>query len=933
MSNTAADRHQQWLQDIASRLGKNARKVARRLCVTDEDIENIDSTHKDNSEEAAYQMLRKWHQNYRGNNPIDTLYEALVDCELKGIADTYLLRRVHGVIHRKRCNIAKTVGNFVTTEDMNKCKKHLENENSIVLTGLSGSGKTEIAKRYWEDNRQKYECGWFIHSETEENIRNALAKCSRRFQHVDPDVTLLLEDICEEMKRESDRKFFIIFDDVSSATQKIIQKHFDTRLADNITVIITTQTVQHGNENSLKIEGFSQEEMLELLRELETETLSSKVKLWNEMGRLPCALVCAVYDINKQKTTIEQYLKAVNDVDTNPMIEQRTLNALGSDYNTRGFVKAHVQSVKSMMKEIEEEFNEDKVHVARGLCLVFKSMAYMNSNAIPVFFLVNLLSMILDQPTPLPEEKLEQYINQLIDKMQNRWFVTIFKEDSDRYLDSHDLVKLATRMQVDVDSRNEPLEKLFKALLSCFAKDTGFMAYFKTNAALLPHVEEALDRVEQLRHDDPTKMQRPYLTLMEIGLSDVLGNVYAKTEREEQSEKKLERAVDLFFRLIDANDKCLQSGSDFEAIAQDFYQKLQKLVTQNEDVNVLSNFVVGLVLNKTDVEQLRRIAGDIKFPERGSQFLVDVDTYHTLVEHGVALPEKQLKRMYLPELFASVLHEYGRLYLKNAEKYENIKDIKRIKKFKSAIKLSHAICQVITENTKVHVLHTILTKRNALLHGYSEDADDDGKAKLPEHRLIDLYKGKEKYEELLKEAVDKTWFQHGIMKLGKDDPHHSCKCRRKLLYICMKLLNLEVDQLKLEEIESYGIECVDRLKKDMASQEETMMLERGADYLFVCAEFNLARHAFKDAIDDYRDAIQRYKNSAIPTWKKYFKAVKGMINATHCWKETCKPEDPEDVSKAVQLAKEEAEKFKLSSPNNYDDSINKCLKDFGMNLN
>ncbi|CAH1802352.1 unnamed protein product [Owenia fusiformis] len=756
--------HQKWLQDIAGHLGKNARKVARRLGVTDEDIENIDSNHKDNSEEAAYQMLRKWYQNYRGKNPIPELYEALVECELKGIADRFLPNSTgHGSIHRKRCNIAKTVGNFITTEDMKKCKKHLENENSIVLTGLSGSGKTEIAKRYWEDNRQKYECGWLIHSGTEENIRNALAKCSRRFQRVDPDVTLLLEDICEEMKRESDRKFFIIFDDVSPATQKIIQEHFDTRLADNITVIITTQTVQHGNENSLKIEGFSQEEMLELLRELETET-RSKVKLWNEMGRLPCALVCAEYDINKQKTTIEQYLKAVNDVDINPMIEQRTQNALGSDYNKRGFVKAHVQSVRSMMKEIEEEFSDDKVHVARGLCLVFKSMAYMNSNAIPVSFLVNLLSLILDQKTPLPEEKLEQYINQLIDKMQIRWFVTIFKEDSDRFLDSHDLVKLATRMQIDVDSRNEPLEKLFKALLSCFAKDTGFMAYFKTNAALLPHVEEALDRVEQLRHDDPTEMQRPYLSLMEIGLLDVLGNVYAKTEREEQSEKKLERAVDLFFELIDENDISVQSESDIVATAQDIYRKLHNLVTQNEDVNVLSNFVVGLVLNKTDVEQLRRIAGDIKFPERGSQFLVDVNTYHKLVKHGVALPEEELKRMYLPELFASVLYEYGRLYLKNADKFKNIKDEKRIKKIKSAINLSHAVCQVITEKTDVHVLHTILTKRNILLHVYSEDLDDDGNAKQPLRKLNDLYKGKKKYEELLEEAVDRKWFQHGIMK-------------------------------------------------------------------------------------------------------------------------------------------------------------------------
>ncbi|CAH1797024.1 unnamed protein product [Owenia fusiformis] len=904
-----------WLEPVAHSIVKHIFKVGRKLGISDEDMDILKDDHQGNSEEMTYRILRKWHKSYEGRNPKVALHDALVECGLNDIADKHLGQKTIGL----RSNITENVCNFMPTEDCRKCREHLESSNILVLTGLSGSGKTEIAKHYWAKHKKEYEVGWTVHSRTEHDLYNGL-KLFHRFRPVDSHLSVMLGEMNEEMKRDTTKKFLIIFDDVTEETQSTIQQHFNP--ADNIKVIITTELRLYNFNQSdiLEVGGFTKKEMSKFLDDLDG-SFTQKVQLWTEMGHLPCAIACAVYDIRQQKTTIDKYLKEVNDVDTNTFVEQRTQRALGPDYKSRGFVKAHIMSVRNMIQELREENGPLTKEDVNGLCLVLKAIAYMDSKAIPVFLLEILLLIILN---PRKESRISSCINQLLDKMLNRCWIGVFCEEKDkpRLLDIHELVQLAERSMTDDDddSRLKTLEYLLKALLCYFTKDTGYMKFHKKNLLLLPHVEKAIDRVNDLRLeselDDPVAEQVS-LTLLEIDLLDRLGHAYSKTGQLEQAEERLIRAVDLFAAILETTkDEILQTREELplDSYAEMVYHKLK-------DHNI-GNPVIGTVLNDTDIEQMKLEVGEREFPNLGSHNQVTKGAYKKLVDLNLALPEGQLKQIYVTELMSSTLYAYGRLYYYHREKFHQKKNRQQARCLIAALRLAHALGNVIAKDTGVHVLHTILTKRSGLLYLHSEDLDENGEKKSAEAALSHLYEGKKEYKTLLQyEVSDVQWFQRGILKVTKNDPHHGSICREKFLFICKRILDIETDASKRSEVERDGKSCLRALKRNIENQEHgELTLQRGGDYLLICAEFNVAVKQWQYAIMDYKESVHRYKEALTIPWKKYARAITGMMKVGRDWF-TDDPDEPSAIG-VVNYTRQEAAVFVERAPQPFKNAIN-----------
>ncbi|CAH1797026.1 unnamed protein product [Owenia fusiformis] len=786
----------------------------------------------------------------------------------------------------------------------------------LARTGLSGSGKTEIAKRYWAENKQKFEVGWTVHSRTEHDLYNGL-KLFQRFRPVDSQLSVMLGEMNEEMKQDIKKEYFIIFDDVTKETQFIIQQNFPS--ANNIKVIITTELRLYNFKSSdiLEVGGFTKKEMSEFLDDL-NETSSQKVKLWTEMGHLPCALACAVYDIKKQKTTIEKYLEEVNNVDTNPFVEERTQKALGPDYKSRGFVKAHIMSVRNMMDELRLQNKEGpfKKEDVNGLCLVLKAIAYMDSKAIPVFLLEILLLIIIN---PRKETRIPSCINQLIDKMSNRCWIGVFCEEKDkpRLLDIHELVQLAARSMKDNDddSRLKPLENLLKALLCYFTKDTGFMKFHKKNLLLLPHVEKAIDRVNDLRVESELEnpvLEQISLTFLEIDLLDRLGHAYSKTGQLELAEERLSRAVDLFVTILETTKDDLldtREALPLDSYAAMVYDKLKYF-------NIASP-VIGTVLNDTDIEQMKLEVGEREFPNLGSHNQVTKDAYKKLVSLNLAIPEEQFKQIYVTELMSSTLYAYGRLYYYHREKFHQEKNRQQARCLIAALRLAHALGKAIAKGTDINVLHTVLTQRSGLLYLHSEYLDEGGEEKTPQVALGHLYDGKKEYERLLEETSNKRWFQRGILKLMQNDPHHGSICREKLLFICKRILDIETNSSKRSEVEKDGIMCLGALKRNIKNQEHgELKLQRGGDYLLICAEFNVAIKEWQSAINDFTEA----EALTIP-WKKYARAISGMMKTAHDWLKV-NPGDPV-ASGNFDYARQEVRVFVEKAPQPFKDTIKK----------
>ena len=65
-------------QDVADRIVKDWKRVARRLCVDEKEIERIESNEKyDDAREKPYQMLLYWMESKSESATVDRLCQAL----------------------------------------------------------------------------------------------------------------------------------------------------------------------------------------------------------------------------------------------------------------------------------------------------------------------------------------------------------------------------------------------------------------------------------------------------------------------------------------------------------------------------------------------------------------------------------------------------------------------------------------------------------------------------------------------------------------------------------------------------------------------------------------------------------------------------------------------------------------------------------------
>ncbi|CAH1777458.1 unnamed protein product [Owenia fusiformis] len=775
-------------------------------------------------------------------------------------------------------NITANVKDFRKTQDLTRCLDRLKRENYVTLTGLSGVGKTEIAKYYWETKKADYDVGWLIPSETDQELRIAIRLFLERLAEININVDLtedlplpnVLSKIHLEIRRNTNRGYLLIFDDVKEETHRAIVQGFASK--PNISVIITTEQTLHPSatdESIQQVEGFSEDEVLEFLDPLKNETRENKIQLWEEMSHLPSALACARFDILNTQRSIKFYLAGIKERKLYQSIEKRDHLILGHNYK-KPPIEAHVQNALTMIEELEKD--------DPALCLVFKTIGFFDSKAIPVFILNEILKQHSDPSQPV--EHIDYHIDKLLMKMRDRSYVNRQEEKHrNRFIDTHELVQLGVRFAMKESDNKKTLEILMRVLLRFFAKDTRYMTYFRRNTILMPHVESVLVHLQRLSVMDITFDMK----VMAIAMYDILGYSYAQSDFREVAEQKLQTSKDLMYKSLNIDEEDLdldiraklpdEHKNDEEEFAYQkaifIYEKLQSVGNK-----LVENLVLNTVLNETDVDIMKSKIKGNKLPELLiSQKRTDRGSYTELVKMGLAISEDIMKSIYLPELYASVFYSYGRMYF-----YKKQEGRVKINSFISAIRLSSALCKRIFEMTGKVVFHSILTKRNALLYLYSEDIDEYGDAKTKQKMLEDLYQGKKEYQSLLEEVHKQDWFQHGILKVTKNDFFHQCVCFEKGIFICMKILKLETDQEKKEIVIREGKEAIKKQSELLHSQErEEQELHRGSDVHVVAAEFYEEAKCWQEAYEYYKEAIERSKSANGGWLKKYGRSCEGIM--------------------------------------------------------
>ncbi|CAH1777347.1 unnamed protein product [Owenia fusiformis] len=394
---------------------------------------------------------------------------------------------------------------------------------------------------------------------------------------------------------------------------------------------------------------------------------------------------------------------------------------------------------------------------------------------------------------------------------------------------------------------------------------------------------------------------------MAIAMNDILGYSYTQSKFIDLAEQKLAKSVEMMYKVLNIEEKDLDRRikkklKDRNKVkifadekAEFIYDKLKGLGD-----TLVDKLVLNTVLNTADVKLMKSKVK--KLPALLSQNRTNEKIYNSLVNKKLAIPQEVMKSAYLPELFASVLYSHGRMYFYKSERPKS-----KTNTFISNIHLASALCKKIEKETTYVVLHSILTQRNGLVYLYSEETDEFGEEKDNKTKLKDLYKGKGEYEELSKRTDKEEWFQHGILKVTKNDPFHKCKCLEKGIYICTEILKLEHEKEKRETIIKEGTVKIEEFMKILKEEETESKLHKAADFFVVTAEFYAEAKCFEDASKVYKEAIERCKTSDILSdaeWKQYGKWCLGLMRVAK----------QKNTKKAVSEAEEVVEDFCKNAP-------------------
>lgn len=114
----------------------------------------------------------------------------------------------------------KPVSYFYGREnELSLISHRLEEKNTIVITGISGIGKTELVKRYVEVNRDKYENVLFL--TYNESIKEMLVEYFYgKEKSISEDIDKIFPNVIEQLSKWGERSVLII-DNMNGAVKKL----------------------------------------------------------------------------------------------------------------------------------------------------------------------------------------------------------------------------------------------------------------------------------------------------------------------------------------------------------------------------------------------------------------------------------------------------------------------------------------------------------------------------------------------------------------------------------------------------------------------------------------------------------------------------------------------------------------------------------------
>ncbi|WP_328802626.1 tetratricopeptide repeat protein [Paenibacillus sp. LX16] len=344
--------------------------------------------------------------------------------------------------------------------------------NTIVIKGLAGKGKTQIALEYTFQYQHNYSIILWINAESKETIDADFSEIYYRLGF--PSDEVQIEDKVNKIKLFLEKsnsykyRWLLVFD---NATDEDITCEY-IPINGNGDVIITSQSDHWFNiDLSIVLDELSEDESFDLLRcyTLVNDEDEALQELSHELGHLPLALVQAGSYIRMAKSTVKRYLENFK-IEKNRKYLLSTSSPIGKksmsiDYD---FVISTVW--KKTFNTIQE--------CAPLAGKVIQWLAFISTSMFPIEQLRLLIDFIGK------DSQYEDSAGTVIGWLTNFSLITLHGEG----ITIHTLVQLVTRDELEINDKHYILGELSRGLLFCCRyTHNDNKKYLEETNLLIPH--------------------------------------------------------------------------------------------------------------------------------------------------------------------------------------------------------------------------------------------------------------------------------------------------------------------------------------------------------------------------------------------------------------------------------------------------------------
>ncbi|WP_053332656.1 pentapeptide repeat-containing protein [Candidatus Jidaibacter acanthamoebae] len=373
----------------------------------------------------------------------------------------------------------------------------LLNKSTVILAGIAGSGKTQLARHYAEQYHMQdpskivYELSGESLGGFERGYRELAVLLTKEAGIKKAPIKDVKRVVLRELAKQENEGFVLILDNIDDPkVKKRLDRYIPQNIKNNGKIIITTQDSTlsfYLDSVRLPMLGWSEDEaclfLLTHLKDKLPEIREEEIRLLTGVfDNIPLGVDAARLYIKKYRISIGRYLEELEK--EGGEVEKREDKLMQQHYNKeRGENNIRAAIRLARKKVLEGKGGKEAIEVL-NFC------SFLNSDSIPIWLLANRRRMLQEGESLIASER------KIIDSIENLEKLSMISNqsgiDDKRVIYLHRIVQEVSRSLLTQEEREQYISEASDILSQHIARDNNTSDKYDRNQVVVPHVESLL---------------------------------------------------------------------------------------------------------------------------------------------------------------------------------------------------------------------------------------------------------------------------------------------------------------------------------------------------------------------------------------------------------------------------------------------------------